>query len=94
MTKYPYKEQVWCATGHGPWPEYLKRFRKETHVCKCGESDVDVEHLITCDGFDPVIDLKKNWLKYNFSKIIAARGQVICKSKYCSIKSYKAIESR
>ena len=89
FTNYPYREQVWTATGHGPWPKHLKRRHVGDYECACGTRDVDWRHLCSCPELGPQIK-EAEWYLPAYSKAITLRGQKICKS-YLYRKTTNAI---
>jgi len=78
-TKYPYREQVWIATGHGPWPSYLHRVHAGNYECLCGSPNTDWRHLCNCVSLGLPIT-ETDWHLPAYSGAIARRGQRICKS--------------
>lgn len=75
IEKYPFREQVWLATGHGPWPDYLARFHVKRVACACGLEGADWRHLAQCT------DLGRNLLdpakvfRPSYAAAIARRAQ-------------------
>ena len=73
--KYPYKDQVWLATEHGPWPDYLKnKVHKGDFACKCGIYEAKWQHLAECKEFGKIDKIQEEWTKPGFAAAIVKRG--------------------
>lgn len=74
VERYPFLEQVWLATGHGPFPDYLARFRAKFITCKCGEAHPDWYHVMDCAELGPPLNFaRKDIFKPAYARHIVRR---------------------
>lgn len=77
VDKWPYKEQVWMATGHGPWPDYLQnKIKRGPQYCVCGEQASDWLHFTSCTRHSSLTGGPKFFFLSAYAKEIARRGRL------------------